>query len=238
MSKLNRLVLFALFFCIAGAIVAQSYVEETSTTFDKRSMSAVMVRIDAPRDVVEDKWDEFWDDKYDVDIDKKDKDRNQITMVAEQVSIPAVSDKNFDLMTKVADSGDGSTVYMGVSFGYDVEASNTQYTSSYQAAKAIMRDFQTYFYDKYFGDQLAELNDELKDVRDDREDASEDQQKSKKKIEKWQKKIADYEEKIQDERDDIGEEIVTEQDKAEKVAELEQRIREIEQMKSRYMGGR
>ncbi|MGB3546678.1 MAG: hypothetical protein WBA17_06870 [Saprospiraceae bacterium] len=238
MNKLSKLALFAFFLCITGTISAQSYVEETSTTFDKRSMSAVMVRIDAPRDAVEDKWDEFWDDKYDVDIDKKDKDRNQITMVAEQVSIPAVSDKNFDLMTKVADSGDGSTVYMGVSFGYDVEASNTQYTSSYQAAKAIMRDFQTYFYDKYFGDQLAELNDELKDVRDDREDASEDQQKSKKKIEKWQKKIADYEEKIQDERDDIGEEIVTEQDKAEKVAELEQRIREIEQMKSRYMGGR
>ena len=211
-------------------------VKEGSAEFDKQRMSALQLDLDAGTDAVMDLWDEFWDDRYDIDVDKKDKDRQGTTYYAEQVSMPIVSDKNFDLWSKVSGSDERSTVSMAVAFTANDVVTRDKYRSSYDAASALLEEFRTYFYTQYFDERLEEARDELEDIRDDSQDASKDAEKARKKIAKMERKIEKLREDIEETRAEVGDELETAEEKARRAGELEQRVRELERMRSRYLG--
>ena len=93
----NLLLLLALAFTIG----LNAQITSRSVQFDKMNFEALQTNIDANYETVADVWEDFWEERYDVDFDKLDKDKASITFKAEQASVPLISQKNADLFSKV-----------------------------------------------------------------------------------------------------------------------------------------
>ncbi|PHI19514.1 hypothetical protein CEQ90_12510 [Lewinellaceae bacterium SD302] len=215
---------------------SRSRVQATMTEYDNQTMASQEITINASQDEVEESWDDFWSDRYDVDVDKADKNRNSITYKSEAAEVSALSNKTMDIYSKLTKLGDNRTgVSLALSFGYDLVATAEKYPDEYQRASTVLDDFQTYFYKRHYDEKIEELRDQLNDVRDDREDAADDQSKASKKIRKYQDKIKKLEEKIADAREEIGEESITEEEKMMRVKELEEKMRMLERERRAYV---
>ena len=233
----NLLFLLLLITTLTTTLAAQRRADISSafTSFDKTSMEAMQMTLDAEPDRVMDLWDEFWDDRYDVDVDKIDRDKTSTAYKAEQVNLPLISSKAFDLYSKIGGSAERSTVSMAIAFTANDVATRDKHRDSYEAGEAIMNEFYTYFYSKYFDEKLEEARDDLDDIRDDSQDASKDAEKARKKIAKMERKIEKLREDIEETRAEVGDELQTAEDKAARARELEERVRELERQRARYL---
>jgi len=224
--------LIALFVSLTGT----AQITTGMAQYDKQTFESMSMTIDADYEVVADKWEDFWKDRYDVDFDKLDKDRGSFAMMADQASVPLISTKNANLFAKVSGTETKSEVDFAIAFTNNDVVTMKSHEKSFIAAKAIMSEFRTWFYTDYFDGRLEEARDELADMRDDRQDDSKDAAKARKKIKKYEEKIADYERKIEKMRTEVGDELESAEDKAKRAKELESRVRELERMRSRYLG--
>ncbi len=229
---MRQLLFLLLFSCTAG-LTAQ--ISEGMATYDDINLQSLRMTIDAPADEVEERWEEFWEDRYDIDIDKLDKDRNSLAYLAEQVRLPLVSSKNVNLYSKVSDVDNRSDVALAFAYNESDVITRGSHPDSYRAAEAIMNEFRTLFYQQHFDEMIAEVRDDLEDVRDDGRDDSKDAEKARRKIEKYKDKIADYEQKIVDLREEVGEELDSSEEMAARATELERKLRDLEQQRSRYV---
>lgn len=228
-----KYLLILLFATFSYSIAAQ--VRTGPTEFDKTTMEALQMDIDADYKVVADVWEDFWDDRYDVDFDKLDKDRGSIAFKAEQASVPIISQKNADLFAKVGGTVESSRLSFAISFTVNDVVTMQAHPKSFEAAKAIMLEFRTFFYTSYFDKKLEEAREDLEDIRDDSSDASKDAEKARSKIKKYEDKIAKYRDKIDKMREEVGDELETAEEKALRAQELENRIRDLVRMKAKYV---
>jgi len=224
------------FLCCFFSLGLMAQVTVQNIDYKKQSLESLQVGIDAEKDIVEDFWDDFWDDRYNIDVDKFDNDKKGTAYLAEQVSVPLISVKNFDLYSKIEDRGNKSTVSMAVSFAEGSAIDKQSNTDAFDAAEAIMIEFRTYFYTLFFDEKLNEVREELTDMRDDSQDANKDAIKARDKIEKYEDKIAKLQQKIEKEREKAGDEFETAEEKSRRARELEERLRSIEEMRARYLG--
>lgn len=207
----------------------------TSTTFDKASLAAHEITIEAPADIVIDLWDDYWDDRYDVDIDREDRNREREVYNAKGVTVEAISEKQVDVYSKVAEIDDNtSKVSLGIGLGYDVYASADNFSSSYNTAGEILSAFEPYFYQKYYGEKLSGLKEQLEDARDEKSDLESDLEKSNRRIERWEEDIVKLREDIEKERKEISEARSSMTEQTTKVQQLESDVREMEQLFSRW----
>lgn len=236
-NRFLALLLLVLLLPLTASAQRGAQLRDVRTSYDKNiSMESVEMIIDASVDEVSDRWEDFWDDRYDVDVDKLDKDKQSISFLGEQVSLPLVSSKNFDLYSKIGGTDEQVRVAMSVAYSANDVVSRDSHRESYEAVGAIMNEFRTYFYSTYFDEKLEEAREDLDDIRDDSADASKDAEKARKKIEKYEKKIEKYREKIEETREEVGDELETAEEKAARAKELEERVRELERMRAKYLG--
>ena len=232
-----RLILPALIL-ISGVVAAQqsATVTDGTTTYDKKTLPSMSIQLDAPVDLVYDIWDDFWDERYDIDIDRTDKDGDNIAYLAEQVPLRSLGDKNLDVYSSVGGNEQRSTVNLSLAYAENDVITRTNHGGDYRTASAILEEFRTYFYQRYFDEQLTDTRDELADLRDDSQDASEDADKARKKIAKYEDKIEKYRRKIEDTREDVGDELQTAEEKSERVRILEAKLQELERARKQYLG--
>ncbi|MEL6670172.1 MAG: hypothetical protein AAFP08_14460 [Bacteroidota bacterium] len=234
--KYFKSILFALLF---PSIISAQNIEVTTIDFDDNSFTANVLLMDVPLDQLSDYWDDYWKENYDVKISREDRSRDFEVYLAEQIRMSQVSDKAFDLWSKLVVMGEEQTsVALAVSFGYDINASPDAFSRSFNASEDLLLEFRDYAYNRYFNGQIEEVQDALADVRDNREDAVDDQEKSSRRIEKWQDKIRKYEEKIAEER----QELVAEENEAsqaeDEIANLEYELSRLQNLRSEYLNGR
>jgi len=229
--KYLLIILSAIFAFPLSAQVGSARVE-----FDKTTMESLQMDIDASYKEVADVWENFWEDRYEVDFDKLDKDRGAIALKAEQASVPIISQKNADLFAKIGGTEESSRVSFAIAYTVNDVVTESAHPKAFTAARAIMLEFRTFFYTQYFDTKLSAAREDLEDIRDDSSDASKDAEKARKKIEKYEDKIAKYQDKIEKMREEVGDELETAEEKAKRAKELEQKIRKIEQMRARYVG--
>lgn len=222
---------------LTGYLSAQSTDTRNSTTeYDRKTMPSVTLTLNASVEEVYDRWDDFWDDRYEVDIDRTDKDGNSIAYLAEQVSLTKISDKRVDVYSNVDGGEQSASVSMTLAFADDDIVTAANHPAAFRAASGLLDEFRNYFYQRYFDEALAETQEELEEVRDDTEDASDDARKAREKIEKYEKKIEKLREKIEDTREEVGEELQTEEEKARRVRELEDRLQQLQRDRKNYLG--
>ncbi|WP_020570582.1 hypothetical protein [Neolewinella persica] len=218
-----------------SSLAGFAQVTSASTQYKKLNFESLRMTVDADYEIVAEQWEEFWKERYDVDFDNLDKEKASIAFLADQAAVPIISVKNANLYSKVGGTDISSTVSLAVTYTENDVVTRNTYPQSYVAAEAIMLEFRTYFYTKYFDEQLAEVREALDDIRDDSSDASDDADKARKKIEKYEAKIRKFQDKIDKEREDLGDELETAEEKANRAKELERKLRELERDRARYL---
>ncbi|WP_420460192.1 hypothetical protein [Neolewinella sp.] len=232
-----RLTLSLLILCSSLVSAQQAAtITDGTTTYDKMTLPSMSIQLDAPVDVVYDIWDDFWDERYDIDIDRTDKDGDNIAYLAEQVPVRSLGDKNLDVYSSVGGNEQRTTVNLSLAYAENDVITRTNHEGDYQTASAILQEFRTYFYQRYFDEKLTDTRDELADLRDDSQDASKDAEKARKKIEKYEDKIDKYQRKIEDARENVGDELQTAEEKSERVRQLELQLQELERTRKQYLG--
>ena len=211
-------------------------VTDGTTTYDKKTLPSMSIQLDAPVEMVYDIWDDFWDERYDIDIDRSDKDGDNIAYLAEQVPLRSLGDKNLDVYSSVGGNEQRATVHLSLAYAENDVITRTNHQGDYRTASAFLDEFRTYFYQRYFDEQLANKRDELADLRDDSQDASEDADKARKKIAKYEDKIEKYRRKIEDTREEVGDELQTAEEKSERVRALEAQLQDLERARKQYLG--
>jgi len=169
----------------------------SNTQFEETNMTAHRLRLDAGHEVVIEYWKEYWKDQFEVDMDRKDRNRSREIYLAEAVEVPSISNKQVDLYAKITTANPESTeVSLGIGFGYDVFAGPNRFTTEFTAAQNALADFESYFYRSYYGAQLDELRDTLKAAKKDQDKMQRDIEREEKRRQRWREKISDYETKI------------------------------------------
>ncbi|MGB3801450.1 MAG: hypothetical protein WA952_16655 [Lewinella sp.] len=211
-------------------------ITEGTTEYDEQRLASMTISLDAPVETVYDPWQEFWDDRYDIDIDRTDKDGSSIAYLAENIQMIGVSTSPVSFYSNVDGSEDRSTVSISVAIDENTVVTRQNNAAAFTAAEEKLKEFRTYFYTRYFDERLEELTDELEDARDDREDASSDANKARKKIQKYEDKIADLREKIEDTREDVGDELEAAEENEQRVLDLEADLERIRTSRRNYLG--
>ncbi len=196
--------------------------------FEESSMHAQHVNLQASEDKAVDIWIEFWDERYDVKLEREANNRKRQIFKAYQVKVSDISDKQLDIYSKVVPKGDQQTViYMGIGFGYEVYAGPDRFPEAYQATEGVMGAFENYFYNALYGNQVAELEDKLEDIKDEKKDLQRDLEKEQKRIDKWKSKIEKYQERIDESQSEKGQlaEMINTQDG--KIFTIEKQLQKV-----------
>ncbi|OAV45416.1 hypothetical protein A3850_013340 [Lewinella sp. 4G2] len=203
--------------------------------YEDQSISSLKFSVDGPADEIEEAWEDYFDERYDLKLDKLDKDRGSIAYRNENATLTLLTSKPVTLYSKVAEIEGGAqiSVAMTDANGAYTETNNA---TAMLAVRAMIEDFKNRFYTDYFDEQLEDARKELEDARDDSQDDTKDAERARKKIEKYRDKIADYEKKIQDLRDEVGDELLSAEEEAARAARIEDKIREIQVRRARYLG--
>ncbi|MBB4078196.1 hypothetical protein GGR28_000797 [Lewinella aquimaris] len=234
----TKLILSLLLCCFGFQLMAQQAVSISDGTveYDKRQLPSLRLPLQAPVDAVYDPWQDFWEDRYDVDIDRSDKDGDDISYLAEQVSLPKLSSKNFDFYSNVSGGETNATVSIALAFSDTDIVGRDNHADTYAAARAVLEEFSTYFYTRYFDERIDATREALEDVRDDSASASKDAEKAREKIEKYEDKIEKLRRKIEDLRDDVGDELETADEKAKRVRDLEAELEQLQRSRKNFVG--
>lgn len=129
---------------------------------------------------------------------------------AENILVPAFSEKHFNLYAQTREFGEGFKLWYWVSFGPDIYVNSDDYPEESKKCMALLKEFSKSYYTNFINEDLTksselleESRQELADVINDIADLNKDQLKEKKKREKLKSK----ELKLQGKLSEIQEEI-------------------------------
>ena len=202
-----RHLLFALFLCGSAGLSAQTYrVTETSTTMDKASMTAAAVEIEAPRERVEELAVEYLENRFGIDLDRKNKEKQFVTWQADQIEITELNNGQIDLWLKVAALGDDRTnLLLSASRGYNNSISSAGDARGFRNLETITDNLTNYIYQKYYNNQLDQMNERVEEAVEQREDLTKDNTKLAKDITDKEKEIIELQQEIEAARKQIVE---------------------------------
>ena len=179
----NFFSLLLVIFTSAAAVAQVGRIEKTVIDYDKQRVDALTVSIKPARKDIQKAFDDWMDDRYDINMKGgglfSDKNMRQ----AEAVTIPAISDENITLMARTEERGGETYMTLFATRGLG----NYITSADYRAFDGMERVFDAFLSDylpEYYEERVAEAREELEDLRDDLADAEEDVQDNEKKIEK------------------------------------------------------
>ena len=214
---------------LAQLTLTAQTITPTTTKLDKIDNARVIsMEVDMERDIVVDIWKQYLDDKYDIELDRIDRSRNQETFRSESSKVTKLSAIPARLYAKVYESGDNrSTVYLSASTGGERMITESTHPLEYERMMAMLRGFHPYIYETYYGRQMDDIQkdmkkqeDELKDTRDDIDDRLRSNEKKREKIQELQREIEKNEERNREDRQKV-----TELERA--IAELRKRLGDV-----------
>jgi predicted nucleic acid-binding Zn-ribbon protein len=230
----NILLSFFNVFLFLNFASAQSQMID-KVSFEDAEMAAYQIEISIAPDRVIDLWDEFWDDHYNVDVDRDDRSRDREIYLAKEVKVEAISEKQIDVYSRLSTTEkDKTTVSLGFGVGYDVYANKDQFSDIFAAAERILNEFEAYSYRKFYSQRMEEWQKELEEAREEKAEVEEDIAKRESKIASWKKDIEDLESDIAKARKENKAAQNNLPEKIKRVNTLERELRAAEQLLTRW----
>ncbi len=207
----------------------------SKVSFEDTEMAAYQIEINIAPDRVIDLWDEFWDDRYNVDVDREDRNRDREIYLAKEIKVEAISDKPLDVYSMLSTTAkDKTTVTLGFGVGYKVYASKDQFSDTFAAAERILNEFEAYSYQQFYSQRVEEWQKELEDAREEKAEVEEAIAKRESRIAGWQKDIEDLKNDIEKARKENEAAQNTLPEKIENVNKLERELRAAEQILTQW----
>jgi len=179
-----KLLIATLLTCMAlrGTCQKLSY-SDGSVEFDNSTVRTIDVTLSPKVETIKDKFEDWMDDNYDVDLDdKKLLFFTKDYMTANGVVIPQISQNRIDLKVKVDETNGGNTkLNVFASFGYNNWITEDKHPFEYAALRGIVYDFVSEYLPEYYLDRVKESEStiaKLNDRREDMEDDIKDNEKS------------------------------------------------------------
>ena len=174
-----------------------SYSDGTITA-DGEVIETIDVRLDPNVETIKDKFSDWMDDKYDVNLDGKkllffDKD----FLTANGVVIPRISDRKIDLKVKVDETETGITkLNVFASFGYNNWITTTNHPYEFEALREIVYEFVSEYLPDYYLNKVDATKEKISDLKDDKKDLKNDVADNEKRIADLKKENQELMEKL------------------------------------------
>lgn len=173
---------------------AQSYkVSETMTVIDGKYTNAMMVNLPSEADDMEEEWEDYLEDNYDLELDKVGRKRDTTTYISEKVIKDNLNNVSYDIYSKIVDNENGTTdLYVKWAFNEETFIETIDNPQKAADAKYMMERFAKRAYIKFYEEQLEDLVDKQEDAIDDYDDLNDDVEKLEKRNKKLERKINKY----------------------------------------------
>jgi len=179
---------------IAFSLTAQKVeYQEGQIMYEDEKIQTIEVRLSPTVSTIKDKFSEWMNDKYDVNLDgKKLLFFNKEYMTAEGVVIPQISPRKMDLRVKVDESEKGNTVlHVFAAYGYNNWITPEDHPYAYDSLKGIVYDFVSEYLPEYYYERIEETEENIEDLKADNNDIEKDLAKNKEDIDKILKENED-----------------------------------------------
>lgn len=182
MKTFQYLVLTLVFISFSASAYAQvGSIEMATVEYDKQNVDALMVSMKPERKDVQKAFDDWINDRYDINMKGGGLFSDKNTRMAEAVSIPAVSSDNINLMTMTEETGRETKMYLFASRGLSnfIERNERE---AFDGMERVFDSFLSSYLPEYYEERVAEAEEELEDLRKDLEKNQDDIKKNEKEI--------------------------------------------------------
>lgn len=196
------LLIAALFYVSAFAQVGR--IEQTTVEYDKQSVDALTVTMKPERKDIQKAFDDWMDDRYDINMKGGGLFSDKNFRQAEAVSIPAISPDNVTLYTKTEERNGETRMTIFASRGLGNFVEEDEY-SAFTGLEDIFDGFLSSYLPEYYDERVAEAREELEDLREDVADAEKTIRKNEDDIRKLEKENEEKRNEIAKLKNDISE---------------------------------
>lgn len=209
-------------------------INEGKELLDKKERSGFYVDLAGDEKSIIKSFENFLEDekKYDVKSFFK-------KISAENILVPAFSDKHFNLNAEVRNSGSQNRLWYWISYGTDIYINSTDYPEEAQKCKDLLKEFSKAYYTDFLEKDMVAVEEELEDTRDELKSTektiaslAKDQLKEKKRREKLEKSKVKLQEQLVDLKVDIEDNETEIQKKEKEINELKNKLDETSKKKS------
>ncbi|TVR80718.1 MAG: hypothetical protein EA412_04275 [Chitinophagaceae bacterium] len=180
-------------------------IRETTYMHNDKQRPAIVVTVDPDVREITSEWASYWRSEYRVRLRGR-----RGSQSAENVSIEALNNRNFDLYTETKREDGKTRMYVFAAFGYDIYFGDSQYQNEFDWLKKQLDNFLSGYLSSYYRDLIRSNERDLKRVERDlsrlvsnTERAERNFNKNKSDIEKLQKENKALEEQIKQGRSEI-----------------------------------
>ena len=175
-------------------------ISDGSVMHEDKLRPCLTIILPTPVDLIEDDFDDRVKEIYNVNMKKPGLFNGGNLMVAEEVDIPAISNKTMDFYSITTKENDNSSkLEIFAAFGYDEYLNLEDHPAAHKELKRFITSFIDFHLNKYYSETLEEVIEEQEDLVKDKEQLEKKIQKNNKDIleniednEKMSKEIVGY----------------------------------------------
>lgn len=206
MKNLHRTIFTSLLICLFqfAAFAQVGRIERTTVEYDKQRADALTVTMKPERKDIQKAFDDWMDERYDINMKGGGLFSDKNTRRAEGVNIPAISADKISIFTRTEErSGETRmTIFASRGLGNFVDGGDYQ---AFTGLEDVFDSFLSSYLPEYYAERVSKARELLEDLRKDFTDAKDDVTKNEERIrdlerenDKLRREMTELEKKIYD----------------------------------------
>ncbi len=192
MKSFYRLIPFVLLLLNVLPLSAQiGDITPSSIVYEKEQVDVLSVTIQPERKDVQKAFDDWLDDRYDINMKGGGLFGDKNIRSAEGVTIPGISPENITLFTETEARGGATRMSIFASKGLENYIDRTE-TQAFAGLQNLFDDFLSSYLPEYHNQQVAATQERLQDLREAFAETEEDIVKNENRIEKLQQENVEF----------------------------------------------
>lgn len=203
----------SILFCVWAAVFgyAQTLTVNTSQVeYEDDEVASVQVKVSPDRSSLQDAFEDWMDDNYDVKMRRKGLFGDKEIRQAEAVRIPSITSDQINLYTKTVEEEEYTEMSLFASRGLANYIELDEDQAAFEVMENMMATFLASYLPSYYEERveqaketLSDLQEELADARDDFADNQEEIEDLQKENQKLNEQIGLLQQSIQDNRQEV-----------------------------------
>jgi Skp family chaperone for outer membrane proteins len=172
-------------------------IRSTTVEYEKEQVPALQVSVMPPRKDLQDAFEEWIQDTYDINMEGGGLFSDKNLRRAEGVILAPVSADKINLFTKTVEQRASTTMYLFASKGLG-NYFTRQDEAAFAGLERVFDEFLGSYLPEYYEMRITEATETLEDLRDDLDDLRNDIQDNEEEIRKLKKENIDLEEEVRE----------------------------------------